>query len=359
MSILIYTFVLSFSVYFASKSNNIYIIGNKIKISSQINLFFSLTLITLLVGLRSENIGIDTVYYLDYYKYLPVFRFDNILLNYLEPGYSFIIYLLRTVHASETLFLLTNSTISLFLFFIFYKNINKQLPWAIFFAFSTGFIFLMMNGMRQAIAIPILALSIKYVTNRNLLKFLGVVLVGTLFHYSILLMLPIYLINYLSKIKYGLWGILFIISVFISPFNFLNYFGNVLSILPKDYSHYLNLLDLTESKFTVGFLFNLILGFLAIYFSSQITIDKFNKNILNIYFLGVILMNMTWQSALLQRFTIYFMFFQIPAFAFISFSLKKKNQIFSIILIISLFLFSFIYKIIVGDSGCSPYEFSF
>jgi transmembrane protein EpsG len=360
MTILIYLMALFFSVFFAVLATKNIVARNKLLKVSFINLLLSLSIITLLIGLRSEIVGTDTFYYIqEYYAFYDEFNYSNIFLNYLEPGHAFISYQLNNLEQSHTIYLLTFSTLSLFFFFLFYKDKKEYLPWAIFFAFCIGFIFLMMNGIRQGLAISILALSIKYVTNRNPLKFLGIVLFASLFHYSALLMLPIYFINHLSKVNYKLWAVLFLVSVFITPYNLFDSIKNILSFVPKNYSYYLDQIGLDDSKFSLGFLYHLLLSFLALYLSTKITYDKFNKNILNLYFVGIILMNVTFQYALLQRFNIYFIFFQIPAMAYITFSLNKKNQTKLVALVTLLYLIGFIYKIIIGDSNCCPYEFSF
>ena len=356
MTLLIYFSTLIFSIFFAHLATKKIVLGNKLLKVSYINSFVSLLIITLLVGLRNETVGVDTYYYIrEYFTNYNEFNF-SFFSNYTEPGHSFITYQLNNFQASSTVYLLTFSTLSLFFFFLYYQNDKERLTWSIFFAFCIGYFFMMMNGMRQAVALPIIALSVRYVTNRNPFKFLGVVLIATLFHYSAFLIIPIYFINYLSKVSLKHWLVLFIVSIFITPFSVFYYFRDILILLPKNYEPYFSQVGLSESKFSLGFLYHLLLSFVALYFSSKIKFDKFNKNILVLYFLGIIFMNLTYQFTILQRFNIYFVFFQIPAMSYITYNLKKNNQIPSVALIVVLYLFLFVYKIITGDSGCCPYQ---
>ena len=271
MSLLLYILTLFFSVFFASMATKRIVYEKNILNISVANLFLSLSMIALLVGLRGAEVGTDTFYYIDeFYNRYNQFDFNNIFQNYLEPGHGIIAFFLNYIGSNHSIYLLTFSSLSLFFFFLFYKGKKEYLPWAIFFAFCIGFVFFMMNGLRQALAITIFALSVKHVTERNLYKFILIVLCASLFHYSALLMLPIYFINYFSRFGYKFWAILIIASIFISPFSSFELLKNVFSLLPKDYSSYLDIIDTGGSKFTMGFLYHLVLSFLSLYLSTKV-----------------------------------------------------------------------------------------
>jgi len=359
MTYIIYIFSLISSVSFAYLSNKKLKIIDGMNVPKYLVIFLSLMVIALLVGLRGGNVGVDTYSYITFFNGLDNFNFRDLFANLLEPGFVFVSFLIKKANLSVTIYLLIFAILTLLLFFQFYKNKLELLPWAIFFAFSTGYVFFMMNGLRQALAVPLVALSLKYVTDRKLIKFLLLILFASLFHYSALLMLPIYFVNYVSKIKYQVWIILFVLSIFISPFAYIEHLAGVLSLLPKDYVHYFLKLNLKASKFSMGFLFHLGISFLVLYFASQLPLNKYYKNILSLYFVGVVLMNLTWQSAVLLRFSVYFTFFQIPMLSYIMYELEKKNKLLPIVLIAFLFFVSFSYKIMASDSGCSPYYLSF
>lgn len=359
MTYIIYFSALFLSIIFAKLSSKKFILKNKPLKFSFVNLILSLSIISLLVGLRNESVGTDTIEYIkEYFANYNTFYFD-FFKNSTEPGHSFFAFLLNQIQAGKTIYLLFFSTLSLVFFYSYYIDKKELLPWSIYFAFCVGYIFVMMNGMRQAVAMPIIGLSIRYIVNRNVLKFIGLILLASIFHYSAFLLLPIYYVNYLSKIKFKYWLILFLVSVLLSAHTFLEIFKTVLPIFPKDYTHYLDKIITTDSKFGFGFLFHIILSIITLYFSSKVTFDKSNRIILNLYFLGVILMNVTYQIPILQRFNIYLMFFQIPIMSYIAYNLYNCKQFTSIAFISIIYFLGFISKIITQDSNCCPYILNF
>jgi len=347
-----------FSVAFVYLSNMRLSKSIDIRTLSFINLFLSFAINSLLIGLRGQTVGVDTAYYVSFYNIATRFNFNNLFNNIYEPGFVYLSYLLRSVNASIVIFLIVCSSITMALFYIFYYPEKQLLSYGIIFAYCTGFIFFMMNGMRQAIAVMIFSLSIKYIRNKNPVKYCLVIFLAFLFHYSAILLLPLYfIIQKLVNINYKTWAIIIIISIFINPSSFIYSFANRLTFLPKDYSHYINILGLQQSKFGLGFIFHIFTSIFSLYYASRIPNDKYYKTIYTLYFIGIALMNMTYQSQIFQRFNVYFMFFQIPSLSYICYYLRKHNFLIQYYFIIILFLFDFIYRIIVGDSGCSPYQF--
>ena len=113
MTLLIYFITLIFSIFFAHLATKKIVLGNKLLKVSYINSFVSLLIITLLVGLRNETVGVDTYYYIkEYFTNYNEFNF-SFFSNYTEPGHSFITYQLNNFQASSTVYLLTFSTLNM------------------------------------------------------------------------------------------------------------------------------------------------------------------------------------------------------------------------------------------------------
>ena len=70
-----------------------------------------------------------------------------------------------------------------------------------------------MTQIRVGIASAFILLSIQPLKSNNLIKFLALICIGTLFHYSTLFILPVLFLNknYISRIFYYLIPISFII----------------------------------------------------------------------------------------------------------------------------------------------------
>ena len=181
-----------------------------------------------------------------------------------------------------------------------------------------------MTEIRAGVASGIFLLAIQDIVNRNLKKFIIKVLFASLFHYSAIVMLPLYFLN-LRKIS--------IIYFFLPVIGlFLAYFGlskilllNFTDFLPEFLSYklriYLSLLELGEHKeiniFNFFYSSLLILLYFILYYYAK---NKIKFNNYDIFYIKVL-------SLLL--FTFYF-FSPVPVLAF------RISEFFGVILIIFL-----------------------
>ena len=351
MTIFIYVFALIVSTFvsYVGCCNSLSYKKNK-----NVFLILSLVVIVLIVGLRGYDVGRDTVSYMKYYH-----NFDliNSIKLYHEPAFTFITYLLNKINAQDYIFNIILAIITVAFFYFYFKN-NKYFYWFVFYLYTSGFLFFMMNGVRQSIAFSIFLFSLKYVHSGNIIKFIFILVLSSMFHYSAILLFPVYFVRFLSDIKYPFLIAMCILSFFISPFGIIEGTSSYLSLLPKNYGSYLYKMNLKETKFSLGFLFYNFLNFYIIYLKSKITFNDYNRIIFNLYFIGILFVNLTWESVVLQRYNIYLLYLQIPVMSYISYKLRKKHDIL-LFALVYMFIFSFIYKIIVSDSGCSPYNFIF
>ena len=130
---------------------------------------------------------------------------------------------------------------SLITVFFFVKALHDQGSWYVFSLFllmTGGYYFNSLNSVRYYLALAIALFSMKYVLRGEYGKFILLILVGTAFHKSILLVIPVYLVaRFLASIRLKKWhyvvGALFILSLIFGQdiyraimFHFYPYYEN-------------------------------------------------------------------------------------------------------------------------------------
>lgn len=150
--------------------------------------------------------GIGTDYYYTYVPYFDGVQQEGILPGIgLEPGIWLVMKLVQLFGGGHTAFFATTSFLIMGVFWLGIFQ-NSRLPWygvALF--FLTEAYFVSMNAVQQYMALAIVFWGMRYVQKPCFWKYLLCVLVGTLFHYSTLVLLPLYLF-----LKFGfnpVWGI--------------------------------------------------------------------------------------------------------------------------------------------------------
>lgn len=134
--------------------------------------------------------------------------------------------------------------------------------------FGVGFVFAMVNHVRQTAAVSIFLLSVPLVWKRRPLGFFSLIGVAAGFHYTALIMAPFY---WVAKARTPIWFLLlvFIVSfvLFLNPGSVREYLHEPLRILsPHVYQHYVDMvfrdspgIDTRLGVFLYGLIFILVL----------------------------------------------------------------------------------------------------
>lgn len=167
--------------------------------------------------LRHSSVGTDLhVYIRRFYEvheseFSGLSRFNE--LWGFEYGYLYFSRIISSFLANDRLLIFIVGFIIIFIFsYFFYKY--SQMIWLSFFLFiSLMFFGTSLNLLRLFIAVSICLISIKYIINRNLIKFLLLVVIAYLFHTSAIIFVLLYP---LSKVKISIryLSILFVLGVF-------------------------------------------------------------------------------------------------------------------------------------------------
>lgn len=158
----------------------------------------------LINGLRHFSVGIDSVIY--QWEFIEASEISHIgelfTINRYEPGYNLLAGLIGAFTANYGAFFFV-CALMIFIplaFFIYRNSANYFLS---YFAFIVLRLFdFSMNGLRQAVAMSIAVFAFEFAMKKKPWQFIGVVLFAALFHYSALIVLPIYILVNLKPNKY-------------------------------------------------------------------------------------------------------------------------------------------------------------
>lgn len=327
-----------------------------------------LILILFVVGIR-YNVGVDWLAYKNYFEGFSLYKNRSFQNQNMEAGYYAINYLVNYLGGGYSMVFGIAAGISWI--FILKSFPSKLLPLVVFFIFCDGYFFWSMNGVRQFVAIAIFSYSIKYILTKEFKHFALCLALASLFHYSAILLIPLYFLPYHRLYKKKWWGIAFITSFILSGTHF------IISGLPKIFSFISNYVPLLagyngyfESKYYetvemtglgLGYLFRIVISFIFLIFSKSL-IKKYPY--LQIYFvlffIGVIIYNLFFGLQIVSRFTNYFLFLRSYLLAALVYHFFKNKKISYMGVGIILLYFVLFWKDIFDSANqCCPYQFTF
>lgn len=212
-----------------------FIVGYKYKISASKYLLFPFFLIFLFGALRVD-------FGADYGAYERIFNnthdFFNTSEERIELGYK---YLNKILPSFRSLLFVTSFFTCYTLYYFFKSNIkNGYLIVFFILFFSNSLLITQLTGLRSAIACNIFIFSLYSLVNRKLHLYITFLLIGFLFHRSILFLFPLYFVvkpTVLSKFRSVLLILfLFILGIVTRFFNGLN--GIINLLVGKYFSYY-------------------------------------------------------------------------------------------------------------------------
>lgn len=205
-------------------------------VESKVFLAIAFVTMVLAAGLRDRSVGTDTSTYIGNFQSLQTFADAMTFGSYTgEYGYWILNWLLHFVSDKYMVLLVVIAVVVVgcYQLTIVKYSLNHLIS---FFVFMTmGFYTFFFNGARQGIACAIYALAIGPLFDRNLIKYLGLVLLASLFHKTAIMTLPVYFVfNKDNTIKTNL--LIFLIGV--AGAYFFQNFVDLGKIFDERYQYY-------------------------------------------------------------------------------------------------------------------------
>lgn len=180
---------------------------------------FSIFMVLFAVSACRMNVGNDYAKYVEFmhliacgaYHYVPT-----------ETGFNALVAVLYQMAGGEN-FLLVFAVFAFFTLWLFLKAMYEQsdsFGWSFFLFMAFGFYFSTFNTVRYYLALAMALYSVKYVLKREWGKFILIVLLGSLFHKSMLVVIPLY---FLASLPWKKWQ-LGLMALFCTTFFFLQDF---------------------------------------------------------------------------------------------------------------------------------------
>lgn len=213
--------------------------------------FFIFIFCSLLMGLRYK-VGIDTYNYMDLYKYIPkldVINVNNIFNYDVQPLFLIFLSSCKTFISEDFVWVqLFHSFFVNYVVFSFIKKYSSAPFMGIFFYFVTCFLYFNTEIIKESFAIAIFLLSYKYLLKKSWIKYYLMVLLGTLFHTSaiLLILVPLILNLKLDKKFFIYWGICLI--VFLNILYFTEFFSYIDAV--NKFNRYMNQSEINEMNYT-------------------------------------------------------------------------------------------------------------
>lgn len=334
-----------FGIYFTNKGKNR---TNKIWLC-----FIAFIQLSLLSMFRI-NIGIDYKSYKNIFNEISILPFNQINEHEIEIGYGLLnkIVSIYTDNFGVLIAICSIITVGIMIFVI-YKN-STSYALSIYLYVALSFYYMAYNLTRQGIAISITIVGIKYIKEKKLIKYLLVILLASTFHYSALIMIPIYFISRikLTNIKVVIFSIItFILHTFL--YDIIN-IG--VKIFPQ-YSPYVG------SEFFKGVSINSIvlpfIIFIVLYLFKRFLIseNKTNQIYINMSFYSLLLSILQTKVGILDRLPYYFNIFSILSLPILINCFKTKSQ--RILATVILIIFGITYNIYYFTTdyhGLIPYQ---
>ena len=235
-----------------------------------------LIVISIIVGFRYE-VGVDWQGYKDYFLYL---NYYTALLGDQRYELGFFI-------INKAIIILGGSYVWVFFFsglvswYFLYKSVSPFLiPLFVFFLFVDEYFFWSMNGVRQFIAMSIFVFSIKSIIRKQFLYYLYFIILGSLFHTSILIMIPVYFLPFDKLYKRNIWIIIFILTFLFGSSNIILDIIDVIgkyTIFKSEniFSKYINYFQsekiiFREIEYGLGFYFKVLINFMIILIADKV-----------------------------------------------------------------------------------------
>lgn len=207
-------------------------------------LLFSFFLMFIYAAIR-DNFGRD------YEAYQYIFEDVHKYVNFwgaqptIEKGYI----LLNRIMPSHRVLLVFLSAFTCFTYYWLFKTyVPPKYYWLAFLLMSISGNFMLifqLSGLRNAIAINIMALSLPLIENRKLFPYLLLTVIAFFFHQSVLFFMPLaYFVATPYKLKTRnivLWSIFILIFLLISALSLINFITPFINLYFQKYASYLDI----------------------------------------------------------------------------------------------------------------------
>jgi len=321
-------------------------------------------LMILVVGGLRYKVGADW----DSYKniYYETINIADIFNAREEKLFMFFLYISKKIINSYSFFVFIFFLVSFYIKYNVFKKYSSDIFLSLIIYFYTLFLIYDVNGIRQGMALGLVLFSIRYILNKELLQFLVIISIATLFHTSAIIFIPFYwLANFTISKKIII--VVIISSLIISiPIRMLIEQSSYMQLLltMDSFSHYSFYIEnniagrklpiLSIAVFQRLFIFSLFI----INFDKIKASDELKRLLLNGYFVSILLfVFLSFSADLAARGSFYYKSLETLLIPFIITSQNKLINRMLLFIIIILFAIYGTYRLLeIPYGGLIPYN---
>lgn len=294
----------------------------------------------------------------DYFSYLSVAegtKSINWIKHKAEYLFVTLVYLARWIGVPQLIFAFSGTIQVFFLMLITYevKKIGYKLTNFFFLYFTLALVFFnQFNGIRQYIAVYIIVYALFKLREDKKILFVSLVILARLFHASAIYFIILLFIKELldKKISFNVIFICLLVLVILSFVNLDDIYIKILSYTP--YKHYAT--SNYFSRMSIRGIITKIPKIIIVLFASYLIekkiykVNKADRFLLNMSYISLAVMILTFSSTLIWRFYQYFdLFIIFPVLTLMENGYKKSYEI----MIISALVAMLIVKILIIPQG--------
>ena len=322
-------------------------------------LIFCFILMFIVAGFRYQ-VGYDFNSYERIYNNITLSNFRG---NNLEIGFSLFVCLLKRIGFGFPVMMISIAMASLFIKYRVIKEYSVYPFISMLVYFSANFIIQDFGQIRQGLAIAFTLYSIKYIKEKKLYKYLIIIFMAIMFHYSAVLFLPMYWLSRINVNKKVIATAFVVSGVFFvfSKSGLLDYL--VLKVIDQPYITYKYVAYMSGEGgigiFKLTFLSRLVIFALFYLLRDKIKENCECYNILAMAYLVSIFMYVAFNfnGALATRGALYFKIVEILIIPQIIYAVKDKIIMFNGLMILYLFTFKDLYfEIMSSGDRFMPYK---
>lgn len=187
--------------------------------------------ILFMVSAFRTGIGND---YERYVEFVHLIEFEQVVPT--EIGFNLLVKLINGLSGFENPKLMFGiyAFVTILLFLLAMMRQSVDFPMTFFLFMTLGYYFQTMNTVRYYLALAIALVCMKYVLNRQYIYFMLLVLLGSTFHKSLLVILPLYL---LATVNWKKWHLVSAGFISISFLLFQDFYLKVVVLLYPSYAN--------------------------------------------------------------------------------------------------------------------------
>lgn len=306
----------------------------------------------------------------DWYNYEDMFfgneSWSDVFSSSKEYLFHVFSYFFKVSFNDYSVFVFAFFLMSFSLKFIFIKKYSPDIFLSLIIYIYTVFAIYDLNGIRQGMALGVGLLSVKYILDQNLFKFIGMVTIASLFHLSAIILIPFYFLSRMKMTNKQMLISFLLIFIISLPFrSFLKNSQIIQTLFNSDtFEHYSVYATSTDYALDVPIISIAVFQRFFIFILFIVTYDSLNiKNeiklaLRNGYFIGIVLfLVFSFSLEISARLSFYYKALEMVMIPLIVYSFIPKHQrTFLIIIFTILSIIGMSRLLAIPDGYLVPYN---